>query len=649
MKKLILLFMTISFFNLIGHAQPAILRKNTNNNAQTVQTITGNTANATVFNALKVRPKTGTPNFMVYHANLPMSNTPVQTGGLNLNNPMKVMDVKVGDNNRMQRNNQPQGENTKILTTAGSSSAVTTLNQNYTLFRKNNDGTTTRYTLTHNISTWDAKPQIDAKQSSSNADKNDPSWHCTNSVINFNSRSTSFMNALPGFQASYLVPGMIYSFDDYSSGNFNEQLNRDRNPVTLSCDVYSADKIKSTVSNPTLSGLRLGLDTIIKNFSPLQGGAYYSMNTTMVDNENELNLVADAGGSFGGYSISANFNHSEDSHHIYYTVDAIKPLYTINTEIYGPVYSTTNNLPNTKSPAIMIKSVTYGARVLANLDIQLNDKSDMSGISLSYNAGFTSGTFDLKTLFANKKVNITINGYLIGFPANINGSFNASADNFFTMLDQFFTKCDYVSAKPIQYSFADMGGDLLGVESATDKFSIRNCTPADEVFILQSALANFNTGGDDKNTDSQFWLSLGTGNPNNLNWINPAFYDNNSSFNMKGNPYTVNLPLYNNKPIAKEDIRNEIMQAEDISQTQLITLDQFNSGGAIGFKLIQHNHMHDDWDFSSFTLILNFMSQKGTVLQKQVQVGSNFRISEVNNNPNSYSKLIYFDNNFNSF
>ncbi len=643
MKKYFALFMTTTLFTHLCQAQPNILRKNTVNN--NMQVVTNNAANSTALNRLAVIPKVNKVKFMEYRANLPMSNTPAQTGGLNLNNPMKVMDVNVGGNNKVQRNNQSQGDNTKLNTQINTAVANTTLNQNYTLSRKNSDGTTTRYTLTHNMSGWDAKPQIDAKLSSSDADKKDPSWNCTNSVLNFNSRSSSFMNALPGLQASYLVPGMIYTFDDYSSGNFNQQLNRDRNPVILSCDVNNADKVKSTVTNPTLSGLRVGLDSIVKTFTSQQSGGYYQMNTTMVDNENELNLVADAGGSFGGFSISANFNHSEESHHLYYTVDAIKPLYTINTELNGPIYNTTANLPNTTSPAIMINSVTYGARVLANLDIELNDKSDMSGISLSYNAGFTSGSFDLKTLLANKKVTITINGYLIGFPANINGTFNATVDNFYAMLDQFFTKCDYVSAKPIQYSFSDMGGDQLGVESATDKFSIRNCTPADEVFVLQSALVSFNTGGDDKNTDSEFWLSLGMGNPNSLNWVSPAFYDKSNSYNMSGNPYTINIPLYNNKQMSQNEIRNEMQQALDIKQTQLITYDQFNSGGAIGFKLIQHNHMHDDWDFSSLTLTLTFMSQKGTVISKPITVNS-FRISEVNNNPSSYSRLIYFDSNF---
>jgi hypothetical protein len=643
MKKYFALFMTTALLHPLSQAQPNILRKNTNNNLQTVTN-----KNASILIPTLVKPKTGNASFIAYRANLPMTNTPAQSGGPNFNKPLQVMDAKQGNSNQVMRMNQSQGDNTKLNGQVNMAVANTTLNQNYTLSKKNNDGSTTRYTLTHNISGWDARPQIDAKQTSATGDFDDPSWKCTNSVLNFNSRSTSFMNALPGFQASYLVPGMIYSYDDYSSGNFNEKLNVDRNPVVLTCDVYNADKIKSTVSNPGLSNLRIGLDSIVKNFAPQQSGASYQMNTTMVDNENELNLVANAGGSFGGFSISANFNHSENSHHIYYTVDAIKTLYTINTELPSMVYSKTDNLPSTNSPAIMIKSVTYGARVLANMDIELNDKSDMSGMSLSYNSGFTSGSFDFNSLFKNKSVNITINGYLIGFPSNINGTFNATADNFFSMLDQFFSKCDYVSAKPIQYSFSDMGGDLLGVESATDKFSIRNCTPADEIFVLQSALVNFNTGQDDKNTDSEFWLSLATGNPNSLSWIS-NYYDKSSSFNNKGNPYTLNLPLYNNQKMEQADVNEQVKQMNQNLQTYALTMDDFKSGGAIGFKLIQHNHMHDDWDFSSFTLILNFMSQKGTELQKQVQVGSNFRISEVNDNPNNQSKIIYFDNNFNSF
>lgn len=642
----------------VSQGQIKNLIKNRNNTTQPVnqQNNNGVVTNNSAVNRPLVVPVRKKANFMEYRANLPtytsppvdggnVSELPVQNNVIGQTNQVNTVNQAVQNNmsvNNSRVNNQQVSNvrNTQgnVIQPGLNPEAITpAFTNNYTVTKKGSDGHLTKFILTSEIGSWDAKPQIDAKQSNKANDNSNPSWNCINSTINVNARSSSFMNALPGWQASYLVPGMVYSFDDYSSGNFNEQFNKNRNQLKLSCDVYNAGKITSTVSDPGLSNIRIGLDSIVRSFSPGQAGADYQINTTMVDNQNVLNLVASAGGAFGGFSINTNFNHDESSHHIYYTIDAIKTLYTINVELLSPVF--TNEIPASNSPLVMIQNVTYGARVLANMDIEINDKSDMGGINLNYNAGFGSASFDFKTLFKNNSIKITINGYLIGFPSNIQGSFSANRDDFFTILDQFFSKCDYNSAKPIQYSFVDMKGNLLGVESATDKFNVRNCTPADEVFTLQSVLANITTGNDSKNNDSEFWLTLGYGNPNNLHWV-AQFYDNYSEFKKEGNPYTVNLKRHYDENMVK------FSNVESNSYFDGVNLGSFKSGGLITLKLIQHNHMHDDWDFGSLTLTLNFMSQKGTSLQKIVSIG-NFRISEMNDHPEKNSKEFYFDGGFN--
>lgn len=658
MKKLLPVLAALLSFS-ASQGQIKNLFKKQNNTVQPVNQQNNNNGVINSGNNITVRqfytPVRNKVNFMECRANLPTHTTPPVDGGNgietpvqnnviglvnqnNTNNQVKQDNMQVNNSrvNNMQTSNVRNSQGNIIQPGQTTDLTAPALNQNYSVIKKSSDGHLTKFTITSDIGTWDAKPQIDAKLSGKENDNKNSSWNCVNSTINVNARSSSFMNALPGWQASYLVPGMVYTFDDYSSGNFNEQYNKNRNPLKLSCDVLNAGKITSTVTDPGLSNIRVGLDSIIRSFSAIQGGADYQINTTMVDNQNVLNLVANAGGAFGGFSINTNFSHDESSHHIYYTIDAIKTLYTVNVELPSAVYMT--DIPSSNSPLIMIKNVTYGARVLANMDIEINDKSDMGGVSLNYNAGFGSASFDLKALFKNNSIKITINGYLIGFPSNIQGSFTATRDDFFTILDQFFSKCDYNSAKPIQYSFVDMKGDLLGVESATDKFNVRNCTPADEVFLLQSALASFNTGNDSKNNDSEFWLSVWSGNPNNLQGV-AQFYDNSSEFKKEGNPYTVNLKFENNyqQEQIKENNKNSFEGA---------TLGSFKNGGMVTLKIIQHNHMHDDWDFASLMITLNFMSQKGTSIQKTISIG-NFRISEVNEHPENNSKEFYFNAGFN--
>ena len=93
---------------------------------------------------------------------------------------------------------------------------------NYTLGKSFADGSKVRFTLTKSVGSWENRPVYSYGQKKATPASSDPGWNCVSTTQTFTAQSTSFMNANPNEKGSHLVAGAIYSFDDYSSGNFRE-------------------------------------------------------------------------------------------------------------------------------------------------------------------------------------------------------------------------------------------------------------------------------------------------------------------------------------------------------------------------------------------------------------------------------------------
>lgn len=513
------------------------------------------------------------------------------------------------------------GRPNSMTTSIRTSAAATAISPSIT--KKTADGSSVTYFLKQSsqISDWGDGSKVKANVASQSPTQYNPTnkMNCHTTILSFNARSTSFMNAQPEMQGSNLIPGMIFDFADLSKGNFNQQrYNFNRSPIGLTSDVYGANgSISADVPDPNRESINNGLQSIIKNFAGTPGGSTVQMQITKTENTAEQSLLIAGGGSYGAFSGKASFQQNSSTYHLYYTIDAVKPLFTVgvvpkSTSFYNPGA----NVDNTGFP-VMIQDVTFGARVLANMDIAVSSETDAGDISFNYNDGMESAWGQFKAAIGSKNVSVSINGYLIGFPAKFPGSFSSNPDDFLNMLTTFFNGCDYASAKPVQYALMNLDGDYMGIESITDKATIQECTPANENFKLQSATVILQTGNDDKNSNSEFWLSLASGDPLHPNWIG-QFYDNHSEFKRDGNPYQISIPINSN-----------------------IMFSDFNSnGGFIALKLIEHNGGNDDWDFQNMDIVLNFMSESGTPKSAKISLGG-FKIHDTKNSKYD-SKQIQF-------
>ncbi len=69
-------------------------------------------------------------------------------------------------------------------------------------------------------------------------------------------------------------------------------------------------------------------------------------------------------------------------------------------------------------------------------------------------------------------------------------------------------QCNYQTAKPIAYSFCDMQGNILGIKSGTDQFTVTSCLPKDSEPVFTGAKVTITTGSDNKEQGSVALVTL---------------------------------------------------------------------------------------------------------------------------------------------
>jgi len=468
------------------------------------------------------------------------------------------------------------------------------------------------------ITTWKEGAEIQPKQMGSpGADSYNPDngMNCHPVTLTFNCQSKTFMNAQPKSQGAALLPGLAYTYEDISNGNLTHHvLDNNRYPISISVDAVTQGSPVVDVSNPNINTIREAINTLRNGFGGNPGAAGGSdalYQITKTENLAEQSLAINAGGSYGTVSLKGSYAQTDSKYHQYYTIDAIKEMFTVTPSSDSiSIYPANYEPPTNGGFPVMIGPVVYGARVLANMDITFEKSSNTGGLQFEYQGVGASAFADIKAAIASKKVTVSINGMLVGFPQKFPGTFSTnSIDDFLSTVNNFFTGCDYTSAEPIQYTLIDLEGNEMGIQSFTDKTTIQECTPANEHFVLKSVMGKIASGDDAKNDNSEFWLSVAAGTPNNPKWSG-QFYDNKQEFKKEGNDHYIEL--------------------KNISPT---LLEDFQKGGFVALKLIEHGHTGDDWDFTTLTLNFNFVSEHG--LTKTIPlVLTSFRISASNNDKN---------------
>ena len=359
---------------------------------------------------------------------------------------------------------------------------------------KNLGGVNVRYSLKKNPN-YDNPP---AKNIQPAGTSEQPGFNCTTSRVSVNANSSSFLSV--SADGSGIYPGAIYTFNDFYNGSTIKSVgDGKRNPIVVYANnlTYSSGDIYTTVANPTAATILNAVAPLVRTFSTTAASATSIGQYTYSENDASMALNISAGGSYAGFAASASFSVRKQDKHIYLTCDYKIPLYSLSTQIPPTGFFTDPAIESTPNLMLM-SSVLYGTRILANVDIDESLVADSVAAKFSYGKDEAAGAkaaFDYFTSNANKKV--TINTYIVGVAPQVSLHPNTIPE-LLTQVDAVIHSVNYQTARPIAYTLCDMAGNALGVESATDQYTVTNCVPKAAECILQSAVVKISSGSDGK-------------------------------------------------------------------------------------------------------------------------------------------------------
>lgn len=399
--------------------------------------------------------------------------------------------------------------------------------------------------------------------------------------------STTFMNA-SNSNTIGIVPGAIYSFEDFIGGASNEILGG-RNAIRIYTDnpVMPGSTGGIEVTNPSSYEILQGngganLNVIKRSIVENHAGRRFLYRSFTSNSEAELTLKVTGGGSYAGFTASGGYTLTQYKQRLYFTIDAVMLMYTIRAEkpING-FFSAFNNIPN----KIYVKEVTYGTRILANVEVVLENREDIINFKAEY-----SGTFkaNLGADFTNKTKNKNekVNAYLVGAPDKVK---IFDKDKLEEQINDLLATCGSQDAMPISYTLGDMNGNTVGTHSATDEIIERSSVPDNLVYHLDEARIEVQTGNDNKEWQSALIVTLLNANGQILMWqpvINIEFPVNHpSEVGLTKHPAT--------------DDRN-------------LSLDNIKAAGGLEIRLgYGANIPSDAWRIEGVNFYLKFIDQNG--------------------------------------
>ncbi|HTE34399.1 MAG TPA: thiol-activated cytolysin family protein [Chryseolinea sp.] len=460
---------------------------------------------------------------------------------------------------------------------------------------------------------------------------------CNSEVKTINAQSSTFMNVNYNQQAIHIFPGAIYTYANFFSGNFRA-MEQGRNPINISTDnlANSSGATFEEVQNPTNDNIKAKIATIIRQFSTTTGSAGIQYRVFTSDNDAELSIKLSAGGGYAGFKASAAVSTQQITKRYYLTIDAIKPLYTLTTSMPANGYFADKSVEANNQNLIVLKSVTYGTRVLANLEINLQTQMDDIQFKASFGADSGKGvsanasaTFNY--LKNTKAASTTANVYVVGGPLNTT---LFETDKLQQQIMELISRCNYQTAQPIAYSFTDITGNVLGIETATDRFTTTKCVPKGSVFKLVTATVQLSTGKENKEQGSNAAISL-------FNSDNVEVFEslsNNIEFKSQNEiALSVRRVKPDNQPKAdSQPIADRYLDATAFSR----------NGGFIDifFEPKQIFLDFDTWNINSAVVTLTFMDQNGAQDVRQI----NFSNASALLQKNQQRLRLPFDKNYNA-
>jgi hypothetical protein len=451
------------------------------------------------------------------------------------------------------------------------------------------NGNSVNVQLMRNVNTG-GEPAFNKENKATLPTEKSGSMTCTVNQVKFTAESTTFMNG-NNSNLIRLYPGAIYTFDDFFGGGYNEIVTG-RNPIR----VYTDQPVKAggtsviTVNNPSgaaMNDAATGIPVIRNSINEGGGGTDIKYRSFSSNSEAELAIKVSAGGSYSGFTASTSFSHNSVNNRYYLTIDVVKPMFTIKAEKPANGFFNDANIAATPN-MLYVKEITYGTRILANIELLLDKREDVLKFNAEY--GAKGGmNFNLGGDFLSKtsKTTKTVNAYVIGAP-NTATTFNV--DKLEEEIRNMLATCHFQHARPVYYTMGDMNGATVSALSATDEYTERLCVPDNLTYTLSEASLEINTGADNKEAPSGVAI-----------WL----------YNQATNAAVYYQPIENSKVEFPSNKTTPIGLMKYSKNANDFTLQSLQQQGLRLSIYYTPNFALDAWKINGVTLVLKFVDQNG--------------------------------------
>lgn len=435
-------------------------------------------------------------------------------------------------------------------------------------------------------------PNVTVRTISQQADNSDPSSDCTVCQRSVTATSDNFLNTNYGARTANIYPGAIYLFNEFMAGNYRP-VEQGRNPIVLSSTnlANTSGQVFRNVDDPKSYNILQAVSDIVRPYSSQVGSGNIDYQVFESNNNAQLMISATAGGGYAGFSAYGGYRNQDNANYSYLTIDAIKPMYTIQVNVPANGYLSNLSALTASGTPVVIRSVVYGCRVLANVEI----RNGNSQTDISFQAGLKTSSMSAEAAFnylkATNNATSQVNCLVVGGPTTT--TVYPDPKTLREGISDIFARTTLNMAQPIAYVLSDLNGNILRVVSATDVFTDRDCRPKNGTYRLTGIDISVTTGmNDEKNNGSKVDADL---------------------FNSAGvivasmpNPVNVVFPVNTTQPLNLQPATN------DIGQTGL---NAFEKGGFIDifFDPVQIFAGWDEWQITKIQVTLEFRDQNGTL------------------------------------
>lgn len=436
-------------------------------------------------------------------------------------------------------------------------------------------------------------------------------WVCSTQDVQLTATSTSFMNNDYSNANSHIYPGAIFTFNDFYGGQYKEQAGK-RNPMSLYTDNPNIRGSSGVaINDPNIISCHDAIATIYRRFTGPAANEATSFDALQSSNSADLNMQISGGASAYGLSFSDAFSSSNSSTSISVTIDARKSVYSISALPPDNGYFADANVEHTPN-LMVVSNVSYGVRVLANLTITFTSSSEANDFKAAYSGCGFSANVAFDYLNKHSSTSSAIHGYVVGGAGNT-GIMTFDPKTLLRGINDVLNGVTYDNARPIGYQFQDMAGDIIGAESATDKFTTVTCAPATTNPRVTDIRVEFLSGQDGKDYDTNLNIYLYP-----PNFINPPNQDA-----IFGAIYGYQSQGHSSAFGGGQTSEVFMIPGNGVGGGQVLTRNDFIkfNGGHIRMNIYPNGN--DTWDITTMRLFFNFEDGSSIEVDK-----SNFVVSQ---------------------